>query len=59
MKPKKLKGFARLSIEERKRISSLGGKKAHENGTANTFSTETAKIANKKRGKRTSKPENL
>lgn len=59
MKSKKLRGFAALSIEERKRISSLGGKKAHELGKANTFSTETAKIANKKRGKRTKNTENL
>lgn len=44
------RGFAALSIEQRKRIASMGGKAAHEKGTAHQFTTEEAVAAGKKRG---------
>lgn len=45
-----LRGFARLTVEDRKRISALGGKAAHEAGTAHTWSSEEAKEAGRKGG---------
>lgn len=45
-----LRGFARLTIEERRRISSLGGKAAHEAGTAHTWTQEEAREAGRKGG---------
>lgn len=45
------KGFASLSIEERKRIASMGGKRAQELGTGHRFTTEEASIWGKKGGK--------
>jgi hypothetical protein len=44
------RGFAALSIEQRRRIASMGGKAAHEKGTAHQFTTEEAVAAGKKRG---------
>lgn len=44
------RGFASLSIEDRKRIASLGGKAAHAKGTAHQFTSEEAAAAGKRRG---------
>ncbi len=44
-KPRRPRGFAAMSVEARKRISSLGGKKAHAVGTAHQFSSEEARKA--------------
>jgi general stress protein YciG len=44
------RGFASLSIEDRKRIASLGGKAAHAKGTAHQFTSEEAAEAGKRRG---------
>jgi CheY-like chemotaxis protein len=44
------RGFAALSIEDRKRIASMGGIAAHQKGTAHQFTTEEAAIAGRKRG---------
>ena len=45
-----LRGFARLTIEERRAISSKGGKAAHEAGTAHEWTNEEAREAGKKGG---------
>lgn len=45
--PKKPRGFAAMTPERRKEISSMGGRKAQANGTAYRFTSETAKIAGK------------
>lgn len=47
---KSKKGFASMSVEKRRAIASMGGKKAHEVGTAHQFTTEEAKVAGKKGG---------
>lgn len=47
---KKLQGFAALSPERRREISSIGGKKAHALGTAHRFSPEEAQQAGRKGG---------
>lgn len=49
-KPKSKKGFAALSKEEVRKISSMGGKAAHAKGTAHCFSSEEAKAAGRKGG---------
>lgn len=45
-----LRGFAAITVEERKRISSLGGKAAHAAGTAHEWNGEEAKEAGRKGG---------
>ena len=45
------KGFAALSPERRREISSKGGKRAHELGVGHTFSREEARLAGSKGGK--------
>lgn len=47
---KSKKGFASMSVEKRRAIASMGGKKAHEVGTAHQFTTEEAIVAGKKGG---------
>lgn len=42
------KGFARLSMEQRKAIASKGGKKAWENGTAHRWDEQSGREAGKK-----------
>ena len=44
------RGFAALSMEDRKRIASMGGVAAHKMGTAHQFTTEEAVKAGRKRG---------
>ena len=44
------RGFAALSKERRKEISSKGGKVAHERGTAHEFTSSEAQVAGKKGG---------
>ena len=51
--PNKARGFSALSPEERRRISSLGGKAAHAAGTAHEWTGEEAKAAGAKGGKAT------
>lgn len=51
-KPVKAKrGFAAMSLEKRREIASRGGKKAHELGTAHSFSSEKAREAGSKGGR--------
>ncbi len=45
--PSKTKGFASLSPEERRAISSKAGKRAHELGKAHQWTPETAAKAGK------------
>jgi uncharacterized protein len=59
---KKKRGFAALSPERRREISSLGGIKAHEAGKGHEFTSEEAKAAGAKGGaalrtKRAKEPE--
>ncbi len=49
-KPKK--GFARLTPEERRAVSSKGGKAVHAAGTAHEWTKEEARIAGRKGGLR-------
>lgn len=47
---RKPRGFATMSLEDRKRIASKGGKKAHQLGKAHTFTPEEARAAGSKGG---------
>lgn len=47
---KKANGFLGMSAERAHEIRSMGGKKAHEIGTAHEFTSEEAKAAGKKGG---------
>lgn len=42
-----LRGFAAMSAEDRRKLGSKGGRTAHERGTANKFTSETATVAGK------------
>lgn len=44
------RGFASMPEEQVKEIASLGGKAAHEKGTAHEFTSEEAREAGKKGG---------
>ena len=44
------RGFAALNAEQRRRIASMGGKAAHEKGTAHEFTSEEAAAAGRRRG---------
>lgn len=48
--PVKDRGFASMSLEARRRISSMGGKAAHAKGIAHTWTPEEAKLAGRKGG---------
>ncbi len=50
-KEKKPRGFAAISVERRKEIAAMGGRKAHQNGRAHKFTSEEAKAAHALRGK--------
>lgn len=45
------RGFAVMTPERRREIAAMGGRAAHEKGTAHCFTTETAKVAGSKGGK--------
>ena len=44
----RLRGFAAMTPEERKALGSKGGRTAHERGTANKFTPETASVAGRR-----------
>jgi hypothetical protein len=44
------RGFGSMSMEDKQRIASKGGKAAHEKGTAHEWTSEEAKIAGRKGG---------
>lgn len=48
------RGFAAMSLEERRRIASLGGKAAHAAGTGHKFTADEARAAGRKGGASTS-----
>jgi uncharacterized protein len=52
-KPKSKKGFASLSVEQRREISKKGGIAAHAAGTAHEFSREEAVRAGRLGGRAT------
>ena len=52
---RKPRGFAVMSQEDRSRISRLGGKAAHAEGTAHTFTSDEAKAAGRKGGQATAR----
>jgi general stress protein YciG len=45
------RGFAAMSPERVKEIASMGGKKAHEVGTAHEFNSKEAQAAGRKGGR--------
>ena len=47
---KKPRGFSALTPEQRKAISSLGGKAAHAQGVGHKWTSETGRVAGKKGG---------
>jgi len=49
------RGFASMDPERQKQIASLGGKAAHEKGTAHEFTSEEARIAGRKGGEAVSR----
>lgn len=42
------RGFAAMTPEERRALGSKGGKTAHQRGTANKFTPETASVAGRR-----------
>lgn len=50
---KRPRGFAAISPEQRKAISSAGGKAAHVKGTAHEFTSDEARVAGRLGGKKT------
>lgn len=48
--PKRHSGFASMTPEKRKEIASLGGKKAHANGTAHQWTSADAREAGRRGG---------
>lgn len=51
MKGKGMRGFASMDPEKQKRIASIGGKAAHEKGTAHQWTSEEARVAGQKGGR--------
>ncbi len=49
-KPKTRRGFASMDPEKVKAIAALGGRRAHEVGTAHRFDSEKAREAGRKGG---------
>ncbi len=47
---KSRRGFAAMDRERQRAIASLGGKAAHEKGTAHEFTPEEARLAGRKGG---------
>lgn len=47
---KSKRGFAGMSAERQREVASLGGKAAHEKGTARSFTPEEAREAGRKGG---------
>lgn len=44
----RLRGFAAMTADDRKKLGSKGGKTAHERGTANKFTPESASVAGRR-----------
>ncbi len=56
VKPKKPRGFAAMTLEQRRKIASQGGKAAQKKGTAHRFTSaeavEAGRIGGKKGGRK-------
>jgi general stress protein YciG len=52
---KKARGFAAMDEEERREIASMGGRAAHQRGTAHEFDAEEAREAGRKGGEAVSR----
>lgn len=50
MSEKKKRGFAAMDPERQRELASMGGKAAHQNGTAHQFTSEEAREAGKRGG---------
>lgn len=50
MTPQPIQGFAGMSVERQREIASLGGRTAHERGTAHEFTPDEARAAGRKGG---------
>jgi uncharacterized protein len=48
----KKRGFASMDAERQREIASMGGKAAHEKGTAHEFTSEEARKAGRKGGQK-------
>lgn len=48
--PTSTRGFASMSPEKKRQIASLGGRAAHQKGTAHEFTTDEARAAGRKGG---------
>ena len=48
--PRRLRGFAAMDPEKRRRVSSVGGRAAHEKGTGHEFTSDEAREAGRKGG---------
>ena len=48
---RRLRGFAAMDPERRRRVSSVGGKAAHRKGTGHEFTSEEAREAGRKGGR--------
>lgn len=46
---KSMRGFASMTPQRRREIASMGGRAAHQAGTAHCFTSDEAKAAGKKR----------
>ena len=51
--PRRLRGFAAMDPETRRRVSSVGGKAAHAKGAAHEFTSDEARAAGSKGGRAT------
>lgn len=49
-RPKQKRGFAMMTLEEKRRIARLGGIAAHKSGNAHEWTREEAQLAGKKGG---------
>src|SRR2546428_12138471 len=52
------RGFASMDDDKQRRIASLGGRAAHEKGTAHEFTPEEARAAGRKGGEAVSRDRN-
>jgi general stress protein YciG len=55
MEEKSKRGFASMDPEKQRKIASMGGKKAHQNGTAHHWTKDSASEAGKKGGEASSR----
>jgi|SRR5580692_3070799 general stress protein YciG len=49
------RGFATMDPQRQRQLAKMGGQKAHQNGSAHTFSTQEARNAGRKGGQKVSR----